>query len=124
MMTKKELRNEYKLKPPEMGVYQIRNTVTGKIFVGSTTTLGTIWNSQRFQLETGNHRSVELQQDWQKYGAEAFVFEPLHQLKLSDDPAFDARRELKGLEELTVEELQPFGAKGYNKPVIVDRAIG
>lgn len=118
MKTRKELQNEYKQMKPRMGIFAIRNIATGKLYVGRATNLDLIWNGEKFKLDSGGHPNRELQQDWKDSGPENFTFEVLHELKLSDDPAVDARRELMALEQMTIEDIQSFGEKGYNrKPV-------
>ncbi len=114
MKTRKELTREYKQRTPHVGVFQIKNKANGKIFVGSSTALDTIWNSIRFRLDSGNYPNAGLQHDWKSLGAEAFDFQILHVLKLDDNSTTDIRSELSGLEALTLEDLQPYGEKGYN----------
>ena len=106
---------EYKNMKFRMGVFQIKNTTTGKIFIGSNTDLVAAWNSQRFQLEAGLHSCAALQLDWKIYGAEDFIYEIIEEIEQEDDSQTDSAREIKALEELIMEELQPFGEKGYNK---------
>ena len=77
MKTTKELKDEYKQMKFKMGVFQIRNTVNDKIFVGSSTDLDAIWNRHRVQLNFGNHQNAELQNDWKELGPERFVYEIL-----------------------------------------------
>ena len=115
MKTRKELKEAYKSMKFKMGVFQVRNTANGKIFIDSSTDLERIWNRHRTQLKFGGHPNQKLQEDWRKYGEEAFVYEILDQLPESDDrsPA-DISRELKALEDMYVEELQPFGERGYH----------
>ena len=113
--SRKELKDEYKHKAPEMGVFQIRNLKSGKVFIGSTTTLGTIWNSQKFQLEMNGHPNKELQADWNAEGADTFAFEVLHTLKPNEERSQNPREEVRALEQITIEEVQPFGEKGYHK---------
>ncbi len=115
MKTRKELINEYKQTKFRMGVFAIRNISNGKIFIGSAPNLDLIWNSQKFKLELGGHSNEALQQDWKIYGGDNFTFEILHELTQSDDPSTNARAELKTLEELALEEIQPYGEKGYHK---------
>lgn len=43
MKAQKDLKAEYKQKKTKMGVFQIRNTVTGKILLGSGLNLDAIW---------------------------------------------------------------------------------
>ena len=44
---------KYKETPRPAGVYRVRNTVTGKLLIGSTSDLPAMLNRQRFQLEMG-----------------------------------------------------------------------
>ncbi|MCB9282706.1 MAG: GIY-YIG nuclease family protein [Lewinellaceae bacterium] len=114
MKTRKELKEEYKNKKFKKGVFQIRNTANGKIFIGSSTDLEKIWNRHRAQLNFGGHPNAELQKDWKALGEEAFVYEILEELPEPDDASTDSSRELKALEQMYLEELQPFGEKGYH----------
>lgn len=60
----------------ESGVYQIRNTVNGKLYVGSAAKGFTPrWTKHRSDLRNGSHHSPKLQRAWNKYGEESFVFE-------------------------------------------------
>ena len=97
-----------------MGVFQIRNKSNGKIFVDGHSNLDAIWNQHRTQLKFDSHRNTELQNDWNKYGEENFIYEILSELNQEDDNV-DYTKELITLTEMYLEELQPFGEKGYNK---------
>lgn len=57
------------------GVYRIRCSPTGKVYVGSSLTLGKRLNGHRRKLVTGKHANAHLQAAWNKYGPDAFVFE-------------------------------------------------
>lgn len=54
-MNKKDLKREYKQTLRPMGVFQIRNTVNEKVFIGSTLNLDGIFNRHEFQLKAGVH---------------------------------------------------------------------
>lgn len=114
MSTKKELKEAYKQMKFAMGVFQIRNTLNNKIFVGSSTNLQAMWNRQQLQLNVGSHPIPALQQDWKEWGADHFVYEILDELE-PQEVEVDYRKEVKLLEEMYIEELQPFDEKGYNK---------
>ncbi|MCF8243839.1 MAG: GIY-YIG nuclease family protein [Saprospiraceae bacterium] len=114
-MTRKELINDYKHLKPRIGVFQIRNTANGKVFIEGSTNLDKIWNRHRTELRFGSHRNKPLQQDWAAFGEASFVFEILSEIAQPEDGTpFDANREMKGLEKLFMEEVQPFGERGYH----------
>ncbi len=115
MIDKKELKKQYKQTLPPMGIYQIRNLVNGKIFVGSSLNLHGKSNSFKFQLRSGLHVNSELQKDYSQFGEENFVFEIVDLLEPNEDPTFDYRDDLKVFLEMWMEKLQPYGEVGYNK---------
>jgi group I intron endonuclease len=57
------------------GVYQIRCTPTGKVYIGSTNCFARRWDEHREDLVKGRHTNYKLQRAWDKYGANAFAFE-------------------------------------------------
>ena len=60
------------------GVYQIRNLLNGKLYVGSAAqNFWKRWSSHRGRLNKGNHHSIKLQRAWNKHGEARFVFEVL-----------------------------------------------
>ena len=57
-----------------------------------------------------------LQHDWVALGPDAFVFEVLDTLAPPEDqPGYDPTDDLRTLEQLWRERLQPFGDRGYMK---------
>jgi len=113
-MDKKALTREYKENARPMGVFQIRNTINGKVLIGTSVNLPAILNRHKAELRLGGHRNRALQQDWNEFGADAFEFEILDTLPASDRPAYNPADDLKALEELWLEKLMPFGERGYN----------
>lgn len=113
MDRKKELKQLYKETPVEAGVYQIKNTINGKIFIGSTRNLKTL-NGVKFTLEKGGHVNKKLAEEWAEYGKDAFLFEVLEILKKQNNPYFNEKEELAKLEEKWLDERKPFGENGYN----------
>ena len=61
----------------QSGIYQIRNLVNGKVYVGSAKKFKSRWGQHRTNLRSKSHHSSHLQRAWNKYGADNFVFEPL-----------------------------------------------
>lgn len=97
-----------------MGIYQIKNLLNGKIFIGAAQNLPGRLNSCKFQLANGSHMNRELQQDYSQLGEAGFSFEILDRLEPKDDPLWDCDGDLKTLEELWLDRLGPYGEKGYH----------
>ena len=119
---KKELRRAYKERPKPAGVFQIKNKANGKVLLGSSLNLDGALNAHRFMLSTGSHRNGALQKEWNEYGAATFVFEILEMVKVADDPSFDLSDELTLLEQIWIEQLRPFGERGYNETAQIRQA--
>jgi hypothetical protein len=115
MTSKKELIKNYKQTVLPMGVFQIKNTANDKIFIGSAKNLPGIFNSNKFQLKNGMHRNKELQNDYTLFGENNFLYEILDYLEPKEDPAYNYTEDLRELEALWKEKLQPYDGKGYNK---------
>lgn len=106
---------EYKETPRPAGVYRVRNSVTGKSLIGSTTDLPGMLNRLRFQLENGSHPDRELQRDWNELGSDAFKFETLDQLEPSDEPTYDPTEDLGVLRSMWIEKLTASGEALYQQ---------
>lgn len=64
---------------PPAGIYLIRCTANGKVYVGQSGAIRSRWSAHRRALEAGS-ASPALQRDWQRYGADSFawsVIEPM-----------------------------------------------
>jgi len=117
------IKRMYKQNRPDMGVYQIRNTANGRIYVGSTTNLEGIRNSRLFQLRMGKVVfSRELQKDLDRFGAESFEFSVLEILENAETGA-KSDRSLAALYVRWLEKLQPFGERGYNSAKAYQRDV-
>lgn len=111
--TRKELNREYMERVKPAGIYQVKNTVNGRMLLGSSLNLEGPLNRHKFLLKIGSHTNKSLQKDWDEFGPENFVFEILEEVKVIDDPKFNLSDELTLLEMLWLEKLQPV-EKGYN----------
>ena len=119
---RRKLKRDYKERPPQAGVFQIRNLVNGKILVMSTMNLAAAFNRHRFQLEHGSHRNRGLQKDWTDHGPDMFIFEVLDEIgQGAHDPDRDRSADLAFAEEFWLAQLQPYEEKGYNQPRITSR---
>jgi group I intron endonuclease len=114
MTDKNKLKKQYQQTVLPMGVYQIKNLANGKIFIGSSKNLPGKINSHQFQLKMGSHMNRALQKEYTDFGLENFSFEVLDNLEPKDDPKYDYTADLKVLEEMWKERIQPYGEKGYH----------
>jgi hypothetical protein len=114
MDRRKELKLAYKLNPRPMGVYQIKNTVNGKILIGSSMNLPGKKNSVRFQLELNGFFNKAVQADWNTYGPDVFAFDVLETIKPQEIQEEDWRKAVTALEEKWLNTLKPYGNNGYN----------
>jgi len=112
---RKKLKKNYQQLNVAMGVFLIRNVVADKVFVASGLNLPGIINRHRFQLIAGVHPNKTLQADWSQLGSQNFAFEILEEFTPPDDDTLDEAKELAFMEELWLEKLQPYDARGYNE---------
>src|SRR4051794_29620615 len=103
-----ELRAAYDERPRDAGVYSIRNTATGKVFVASTVDLASVRNRLEFGQTTDSTGVLDraLVADAREHGMKSFEFEVLDVLER--DPNSDEREiadDLKALELLWREKL-------------------
>jgi len=115
-MDKREIKREYKEAAVAAGVYRVWNKQRDRSLVGSNVNVNAILNRHRAELRMGGHRNRELQGDWNEIGEDGFVFEVLDTLPANDKPGYDVKGDLRVLEELWLERLQPYGERGYNIP--------
>ena len=116
------MKSAYREQPARAGIFQIKNLVNGKVFLGSSLNLNGPLNGHKFMLKTGAHKNTVLQAEWHSYGPDAFVFEILDEVNVTDDPTFKLSDELALLEAIWLEELQPFGDRGYNTSPAIRQA--
>lgn len=69
----------------KIGVYQIRNKLNNKVYIGSSKDIGTRWSEHKRDLRMGEHRNSHLQNAYNKYGPENFIFEVLELLDSEDE---------------------------------------
>jgi group I intron endonuclease len=67
------------------GIYSIRNTINGKIYVGSAVKLKRRFYEHKSGLIRNAHINIKLQRAWNKYGQEAFVFSVIEHVDNTHD---------------------------------------
>ena len=115
-----ELKREYKEAKLPAGVYQIKNTVSGKIFIGSSVNVNSRINRHKQSFAfmdklSDNFEIPELVADVKQYGQESFVFEVLEALEGEYDSDAALKDDLKILHQIWLEKCEPFGDRGYNE---------
>lgn len=111
---RKALIQQYKDAPRIMGVGAVRNTTTGKVLLVTGRNLPALLNRHQAQLRFDSHPNRELQRDWNQRGSGAFEFVVLDTLPPGKSPDDDPAEDLRALEELWLEKLQPYGPGGYH----------
>lgn len=69
-------------------IYQITNMVNGKYYIGSAESFARREWQHKYDLKKGTHKNPRLQAAWNKYGADAFVFEVLEEVAVGRE-SFD-----------------------------------
>ena len=87
------------------GIYQIRNLVNNKAYIGQTMREFNLRKREHFSyLRHGKHNNIEMQNDWNKYGENNFVFEILEELETPDHTLLD-KLETKHIKNLKKKDL-------------------
>jgi len=113
---RKALIRDYKNTPRTVGIGFIRNTSDGRVLLLAGRDIAALLNRHRAQLRFGLHPNAELQRDWTALGEQGFTIEIVDTLTPKDTPGYDPGDDLRALEQLWLEKVTPFGAKGYNPP--------
>jgi group I intron endonuclease len=90
----------------ESGIYCIKNTVNGKLYIGSAVMFCGRFASHLSLLRKNKHHSPKLQHAWNKYGEDAFCFEALEVVTNKD--------QLINREQVWIDRLNSSGKNGYN----------
>jgi group I intron endonuclease len=97
------------------GIYKITNTINQKIYVGSAVNLQARFNLHKTNLRANNHHSKKLQNSWNKYGSDFFIFSVI---ELVEKDILIAK------EQYYFNLLNPFGANGYNTATVAGSSLG
>jgi hypothetical protein len=80
---RKDAIRKFKERKPTCGVYAVRSTATGAVWVGSFANLEAIRTRLWFSLRLGSHRDKALQDEYNAHGERTFQYEILE--KFDDD---------------------------------------
>ena len=116
MDRKRELKMQYKLMKPEMGVFIIRPKTGGKCYIQATGDLRGVMNGALARLGGGGHPFRELQKEWNELGAGQFVVEILERLPYDkDETKTDYSEDLQLLQLIWEEKLKNMDFEFYKK---------
>lgn len=71
---RKDIAKAFKERKPSRGIFQLRCTTTGQVWVDASPALASVKNRLWFSLGSGHHHNKKLQAAWNDAGAEAFEF--------------------------------------------------
>lgn len=91
-----------------MGIYIVRNSETGAVYVGSSDDLEKRARQHWSRLRSGQHHNPRLQRDWETYRESAFQFRVLQEVEGVD--------QLIAVESQWVEAFREKGLYLYNEP--------
>lgn len=98
------------------GIYEIKNQITGKVYVGSSINISARKKQHLNMLNKGIHHSVRLQNAWTKYGDSPFIFNILENVP-------DKQRLIER-EQYWINHLNAYGENGYNSRPIANSQLG
>jgi hypothetical protein len=82
--SRREALRQYKEQAPAVGVFAVRCTATGQVWVGASKNLAQQQNPIWFGLKMGSYINKQLQAAWSEHGEAAFAFEVLETLDAKD----------------------------------------
>ena len=103
--SRKNLREQYKERTVVGGVFAIKNSANGRLYIDSTANLGGAQNRFEFMRHAGISFHFRLQEDWTRYGVDAFYFVILDELvKKTDQSDAEFMTDLNGLKGLRLQD--------------------
>lgn len=98
-----------------IGIYKITNTKNGKVYIGQSVDIDKRFREHKKMLRDNNHINYLLQDDWNVYGEDAFVFEVLEKCRSIY---------LNEIEKHTIKEYESTDKeKGYNLSAGIGRDL-
>ena len=100
----------------QSGIYEIRNSVNDKIYIGSSIDIEQRWYDHKRKLRNGNHHSAHLQFAWNKYGEDSFHFQFLEAVSID---------KLLIYEQKWLDERESYKREnGYNTCIVAGNTLG
>ena len=101
------------------GIYQIRNIINNKIYIGSTVNLYDRLHTHKTYLKSNKHHNKHLQLSFNKYGKENFRFEVIEEFKFPNEYSNKCKNEyIECREQYYIDIFKTTNRKlGYNKRI-------
>lgn len=81
---RKELMQQYAERGPQTGVFAVRNTASGEVWVGASHNIDKQQNGLWMRLRGGMCVNKDVQASWKKDGEAAFTYEVLEKVEEAD----------------------------------------
>lgn len=92
------------------GIYQIKNLINDKVYVGSSANINKRWGQHIALLNSNKHNNEHLQRAWNKCGKENFSFSILEKVEKEDNIFIKEKDWI-----IKLDSIDP--TKGYNKAI-------
>ena len=89
---RKELLQQYAERAPQVGVFAVRNSATGEVWVGASRNLDVQKNGLWARLTSGACFNRDVQASWTKHGEAAFSYEIIERFTESDPHVIERLR--------------------------------
>ena len=89
---RKELLQQYSERPPQDGVFALRNAATNEVWIGVSRNLDTQRNGLWARLLNGMLINKDVQASWKAHGEAAFTYEIVERFTESDPHVIERRR--------------------------------
>lgn len=86
-------------------IYQIKNILNGKIYIGSTKNYKKRFSNHKHDLKNNKHKNTHLQSAWNLYGGENFEFKMLKTCKKSKQFEIETKEINKIMKKLGVDNV-------------------
>lgn len=70
------------------GIYEIKNIVSGKNYIGSSINIEERWIQHKSRLRRNRHENIYLQRSWNKYGEESFELRTIYLIDATNSLLF------------------------------------
>jgi hypothetical protein len=89
---REELLRQFSDRPPQNGIFALKNAVTGEAWVGVSRNLDTQINGLRVRLNSNQFMNKDVQASWNAHGEDAFSYEVIERFVETDPYVLELKR--------------------------------